>query len=279
MMNKQHTDKKKYFIGVDSDGTAFDSMKIKHMKAFLPEMIRLWKLEDAEDIVYKIGADINLYSETRGINRFAGLLLCFEELRNKSVSVPDFSDLYGFVNSGYSMSEAGLHNYISDNKSLFLEQVLLWSRNADRIFSECVKTLAPFNNVMKALETACDYADIGVISSASEKSLYEDWSRTGLMKYVSVLYGQEAGSKKEQLKQVICVGYESRYVLMIGDAPGDLSAAKASEAAFYPIIPEHEEESWAKLPSFLQMFFDGKWDNALQERLINDFEKSLKRRD
>ncbi len=30
---------KDFFIGVDSDGTAFDSMTIKHKKAFIPAFI------------------------------------------------------------------------------------------------------------------------------------------------------------------------------------------------------------------------------------------------
>ncbi len=275
MENKQLLNKKKYFIGIDSDGTVFDSMTIKHMKAFIPEMISQWGLEEHEDAVYETGANINLYSQTRGINRFSGLCMCFEQLHNKGVCVPDFSDLSGFVNSKYPMSEDGLKDYIRDNKSLFLEQVLAWSRNGDRVFGECVKNLEPFNNVANALDIACNYADIGVVSSASEKSLHTDWSRAGLMKYVSVLYGQEFGSKTEQLKETLNKGYDRQHILMIGDAPGDLKAAESAGIAFYPIIPGLEEESWENLVPVLELFFDGKYDSDLQTKFCDNFKESL----
>ena len=33
---------------------------------------------------------------------------------------------------------------------------------------------------------------------------------------------------------------------MIGDAPGDLKAARANDALFFPINPGHEDESWER---------------------------------
>lgn len=36
------TRKKDFFVGVDSDGTAFDSMTIKHTHAFIPAMVRVF---------------------------------------------------------------------------------------------------------------------------------------------------------------------------------------------------------------------------------------------
>jgi hypothetical protein len=58
---------------IASDGTAFDSMTIKHRKAFIPAMIRIWGLEGYAEKVFEICEYINLYSPTRGIDRFSGL--------------------------------------------------------------------------------------------------------------------------------------------------------------------------------------------------------------
>ena len=33
---------------------------------------------------------------------------------------------------------------------------------------------------------------------------------------------------------------------MIGDAPGDMKAARANGALFFPINPGHEDESWER---------------------------------
>ncbi|MDT7723259.1 MAG: hypothetical protein QOE94_4270, partial [Mycobacterium sp.] len=40
--------------------------------------------------------------------------------------------------------------------------------------------------------------------------------------------------------------YAKNKVLMIGDAPGDLKAAKGAGTLFFPINPGHEEASWER---------------------------------
>ena len=83
---------KKYFIGIDSDGTAFDSMTIKHRKAFIPAMIKVWHLEGYADKVSEICEYINLYSPTRGIDRFSGLKITFDRFKEAGIPVPDYID-------------------------------------------------------------------------------------------------------------------------------------------------------------------------------------------
>lgn len=63
---------------------------------------------------------------------------------------------------------------------------------------------------------------------------------------------------------------------MIGDAPGDLRAARANEALFYPIKPGHEEESWRQfhdeaVHKFLALDYAGGYEVGL----IADFERLL----
>ena len=63
---------------------------------------------------------------------------------------------------------------------------------------------------------------------------------------------------------------------MIGDAPGDLNAARQNDVLFYPIIPGKEEESWKKLQNEgLDRFFNGTYAGEYENQLLNDFNKGL----
>ena len=59
---------------------------------------------------------------------------------------------------------------------------------------------------------------------------------------------------------------------MIGDAIGDLEAAKSIDALFYPIIAGEEEKSWEKLyRDALDKFFDGTYKGKYEKSLIEAF--------
>ena len=65
---------KDFLVCIDSDGCAMDTMDIKHKNCFGPEMIKLYGFSEYKEYVQKIWEDVNLYTITRGINRFLGLL-------------------------------------------------------------------------------------------------------------------------------------------------------------------------------------------------------------
>ena len=67
------TPKKEWLVCVDSDGCAMDTMDSKHHQAFCPELINVYGLEQYDEIITPYWMQINLYSRTRGINRFKGL--------------------------------------------------------------------------------------------------------------------------------------------------------------------------------------------------------------
>ena len=63
---------------------------------------------------------------------------------------------------------------------------------------------------------------------------------------------------------------------MIGDAPGDLKAARQNNVFFYPVIPGKEEESWEKLQNEgLDRFFNGTYTGEYENQLLNDFNNGL----
>lgn len=268
---------KKYFIGIDSDGTAFDSMTIKHRKAFIPAMIRIWHLEDFAEKVSEICEYINLYSPTRGIDRFSGLKITFDRFCDAGIQVPDYSGIDGFLRDAGKLSNATLTAYLETHEDAFLRDVLMWSREADIVFQQEVESLMPFKMVRKCLEKAFDRADIAVISSASMQSLESDWKKDGLLDYVANVYGQEFGNKKAQLKAAADGKYDNSCKLMIGDAKGDLEAAESAGAWFYPMIPGHEAESWQDFyDKYLDLYLDGRFDSSVQQELLEKFNAAVK---
>ena len=63
---------------------------------------------------------------------------------------------------------------------------------------------------------------------------------------------------------------------MIGDAPGDQSAAKSNGVLFYPINPGHEDESWKRFyEEVLDKFFAGTFVGTYEDNLIKEFEGYL----
>ncbi len=266
-------ERKQYFVGIDSDGTMFDSMTIKHTHAFIPKMIEVFRLGEIADKVKTAAEYINLYGNERGINRFPGLVRTFEEVERVSdFKLENYDDLRAFVKNADTMSNAALAEYESNHPSEFLQKVLFWSKESDLLFAEKMRTQPPFKNARLAVENMCKSADVGIISSAGAQSLREDWGREGLLEKTAYVAGQEMGSKAEQLNTVINNnGYEKKHCLMIGDALGDMEAAKDNGIFFYPIIPLREESMWkAFYETYFNIFLNGCYAEVEKE-LIADF--------
>lgn len=55
-----------FFIGIDSDGCAFDTMEPKHKECFCPTTIWKWNLEAVGKYARETWDFVNLYGRTRG---------------------------------------------------------------------------------------------------------------------------------------------------------------------------------------------------------------------
>ena len=63
---------------------------------------------------------------------------------------------------------------------------------------------------------------------------------------------------------------------MVGDAPGDLRAAKANGVLFFPVVPGAEEGSWSAFGAeAVARFFDGTYAGEYEAGLVERFERSL----
>lgn len=282
-MQKHTIPAKKYFIGIDSDGTVFDSMGRKHTKALIPTAIKIWGLQDIESLVFEIAENINLYSKYRGINRFAGLAMTFEHLEkrladeNISFNLPNYTVLSDFVNSGLPLSLKAFKEYSNDKDEQFTKQVEKWSIDGNILYEELSKTSEPFAYVKDAITRASAFADCAVISSAPTEALKKEWTSCNLSDNISFIAGQEIGSKSKQLNINAYGKYERNKTLMIGDALGDLEAALENDALFYPIIPGDEETSWEHfLNNICDCFKNGQYTYELQETFIKKFKEKLR---
>jgi phosphoglycolate phosphatase-like HAD superfamily hydrolase len=269
---------KEFFIGIDSDGTAFDSMNIKHIKSMFPAAVEVWNIDEGKAEFEKSWFSFNLYSKSRGINRFLGLLHALEEQRKMGgkVIAEETSPLRDFVEKSEALSNTALRSWMEKYPHPLLDTVMRWSLRSDELFEEHTKGLLPFANVQAALKAMAEKADIMVVSSASGKGLDKDWSFSGLTKYTALLAGQEIGSKQVQLHLGAAGKYPSNKILMVGDAPGDMEAARLNDALFFPVMPGSEEESWRRLrEEVLSRFFAGTFHGEYEDALVGEFMNSL----
>jgi phosphoglycolate phosphatase-like HAD superfamily hydrolase len=115
-----------------------------------------------------------------------------------------------------------------------------------------------------------------VVSQTPYEALKREWEENKIDSFIIMIAGQEHGTKAEHLKYAAKGKYPGEKILMIGDANGDLKAAKSNGALFFPINPGREEESWEKLyKEGLDRFFAGHYKGGYEEELIREFETYL----
>jgi phosphoglycolate phosphatase-like HAD superfamily hydrolase len=138
-----------------------------------------------------------------------------------------------------------------------------------------VHGLPPFPYVRESLAMLAPRADMIVCSQTPQAALETEWQEHDLAKYVQAICGQEIGSKQQVLKEA-SPHYDRQRRLMIGDAPGDLSAAAANDCLFFPINPGHEEASWRRLlEEGIDRFLAGTFAGDYQRHQIDEFETYL----
>lgn len=268
---------KDFLVCVDSDGCAMDTMEIKHRKCFAPEMIKTWNLEENEEYILNLWYDLNLYTKTRGINRFKGLAETFKIIREKGIEIEDLDSLLNWVDTTNELSNRSLKNEIEKTNSKALKMALEWSLNVNEAIENLPKGDEPFENVKASLEILSKKVDISVVSSANGEALNDEWNRNDLVKYLRVLLGQEAGTKQHCIAELKKKGYDIDKILMVGDAPGDLQAAKNNDVKFYPILVNKEGFSWERLVGeAVPKLINGEFDEIYQNQLIDEFDSSLR---
>ncbi len=279
---KEMAPEKDFFIGVDSDGCAFDTMEIKHKECFIPNIIKHWELQPVSKYAREAAEFVNLYSKWRGINRFPALIMVFDllkerpEVLKRNVSIPEVKSLREWVKTETKLGNPALKKAVEETGDPILEKSLEWSEAVNRTVAEMVKGIPPFPFVRESLEKAVEFADIIVVSATPSEALQREWREHAIDKYVRAICGQELGKKEEHIGLAARGKYKPEHMLMIGDAPGDMKAAKANGALFYPIIPGHEDESWERFfKEAMKKFFQGEYAGSYEQELIEEFDRYL----
>ena len=99
---------KNFLVCVDSDGCAMDTMDIKHIRCFGPCMIEVWQLQKWEEKILKRWNEINLYTITRGINRFKGLSMALSEINEQYQAIDGIEDLIFWSENADELSQTTL---------------------------------------------------------------------------------------------------------------------------------------------------------------------------
>lgn len=273
---------KKFFIGVDSDGNVFDSMETKQKEVFFPNLLKFFRLEPIEKIAAETWYFVNLYSRSRGLNRFKALVKFFEllEERKKSgefdITLYPTEPLKEWFKTETSLGNHRLISYAEVVKIPEIDRVLEWSLTVSEESAGLGEKIRPFPFAESVLEKAFERADIAVVSQTPTEILIHEWGKSGLDKYVRFICGQEYGSKSEQLARATKQHYPPDNVLMVGDSPGDLAAAIKIGILYYPVIPGFEEKSWKRLCNeALQLFFSGEYTLDYERKLIEEFNSCL----
>jgi phosphoglycolate phosphatase-like HAD superfamily hydrolase len=156
-----------------------------------------------------------------------------------------------------------------------LERVLAWSERVNWAVSEIVQGIPPFPGVRESLDCLEGRADVVVVSATPIEALVREWAEHDIDQHISLICGQEMGTKAEHI-EVVGKTYARDHVLMVGDAPGDLRAAKANGVLFFPVIPGAEEGSWSAFGAeAVVRFFDGTYAGEYEAELVARFERSL----
>lgn len=272
-----------FFVGIDSDGCAFDTMEIKHKECFAPNTIKHWNLQPVSKYAREAAEFVNLYSKWRGINRWPALVMVFDLLRERpeviarKVNIPQAPTLRQFIaDDKFPKSDAGLRAYMETHSAPDLDSGLAWTVAVNDSVADMVHGVPPYPFMAESLARLSQSADAIVCSATPTEALVREWEEHDIAKYVHVIAGQEMGSKTVHLQKASGGKYQPGHVLMMGDAPGDMKAARANNALFFPINPGHEEESWERFyQEGLDKFLNGEFAGAYEAALITEFEKLL----
>ncbi|SEA94965.1 Haloacid dehalogenase-like hydrolase [Pseudobutyrivibrio sp. ACV-2] len=265
---------KDFLICVDSDGCAMDTMNIKHIKCFGPCMIEEWNLKQWQDEILYSWNQVNLYTMTRGINRFKGLATALAEVNAKYTPIEGVVALVDWAEHAPELSNNAVEKMIPENP--IFEKALNWSiRVNEKIEALPKEDIKPFEGVKEALEKLHEKCDVAVVSSANPEAVKAEWDRYGLTEHVDILCTQDMGSKAHCISELLKKGYRVNNVLMCGDAVGDMKAAASNGVLYYPICVNFENESWAKLvenafPRFINSNYKGDYQNKVIDKFLDN---------
>jgi len=255
-------------------------MELKQKECFIPTTIKCWGLQGVSKYYREAAEFVNLYSRSRGSNRFPALVEALDwtsrrpEVRARGVAVEVPQSLRDWIQRESKLGNPALEKLVRETGDPGLSRALQWSMAVNEAVEAMVRGLAPFPFVRESLEKLGGRADILVVSATPQEALDREWAEHDLSQHVAAIAGQEYGTKKEMLG--MASRYPAGHTLMVGDALGDFKAAQANSALFFPINPGAEEASWKRFfEEGIDRFLSGTFAGEYQERLLAEFDTYL----
>ncbi|MBN2474080.1 MAG: HAD family hydrolase [Pirellulales bacterium] len=274
------TPKHDYLVGIDSDGCAFDTMELKHKECFIPNHINYWELQGVSKYAREVSEFVNLYSRSRGVNRFPGMVEVLRwlqkrpEVKARGVTIEIPKSLTDWIQRETKLGNPALEKEVERTGDPALRHTLDWSKAINESVAAMVRGVPPFPFVLESIQKLREQADVIVVSATPQEALVREWDEHDLTQYVEAICGQEIGTKQESL--AAAAKYPPAHTLMIGDAPGDHRAAVANNALFFPINPGAEEASWKRFyDEGIDHFFSGTFAGEYQQQLLAEFDSYL----
>ena len=238
-----------YLVCVDSDGCVMDTMNCKHFNCFGPCMVEEWELGQWREEILTRWNEINLFSMTRGINRFKGLAMALGEIHQKYQPIAGVQALQHWADTAPALSNdavaAAAEQAEDPDAKLVFQKALSWSRAVNAAIVDLDESLKiPYEGAREGLAAAHGFADVAMVSSANRDAVEEEWGKFGLLEHTDIVLAQDVGSKAACIREMLKFGYAPEKVLMVGDAPGDCDAAEKNGVHYYPILVNHEKQSW-----------------------------------
>ena len=212
-------------------------------------MVTEWGLEAWKDEILERWNVINLFSMTRGINRFKGLAMALKEIDGKYMPITGVDALVHWAETAPALSNDAVSKAAEaandPDAKLILQKALSWSKAVNAAIVALDESLkVPYNGAKEGLAAAHSFADVAMVSSANRDAVEEEWGKFGLLEHTDIVLAQDIGSKAHCIAEMMKFGYDPDKVLMVGDAPGDSDAAEKNGVHYYPILVNHEKESW-----------------------------------
>ena len=281
-----------FAVCIDTDGCTLDNMWAKQVVVFHPHYMDFNGLR-AIEMFFRLHAEHhNLWGKTRGCDRYLAVrhtltslledpeardVLPADRVRDLLASVEGYVQFVDRSEGQWGFGIPSLRHYHEQNGLDYnITRLLGWSEAVDRTFQFVTLGMSPFDGVRETLADLCEKADILVVSATPYSDLSRWWTRTGLAEYDEMEGIAWAWQKAEHIRLLKeAGGYADDQVIMIGDGGGDLKAARANAAMFYPTPAGKEQEAWANARDAFDAFFAGSYRGALEDEKVAEFENIL----
>ncbi len=276
VLNSYHKNRE-FLVCIDSDGCAMDTMDCKHFHCFGPCMVAEWGLEEWKEPVLAHWNQVNLYSMTRGINRFLALGKVLLHVDGAYRKIPQVQAFVSWTETAQELSNASVKAAYEQNGQEIFQKALAWSEAVNLAITKLAEEMKkPFDGAADGVLAAHGAADVAIVSSANYEAVREEWEKFGMMESVDICLTQSEGSKAFCIGEMLKKGYEKDHVLMVGDAPGDKAAAEKNGVLYYPVLVKKEAASWERFAKeALPKFLEGSYKGGYQEQVNREFLENL----